>query len=121
MEKNIPIRLVDYGLANNFGDCIEVNKYLVKNEELYNYVINHELGHTNKFFSIYDLKHEFKFNMKMVLKLMIFSIRHPKSLIDILPVYRRKSKIIFDLNMFVSYFLLAILVIALTILVSKIF
>lgn len=109
MKNQIPIKFVDWGIANNFGDCIEVNKELKNYPKLCNYVIKHELKHTNKLFSFYDLKHEFKFNIKMILQLFIFTLRRPKTWKEFLPAYMHDKKIIFDINMFISYALLIIL------------
>lgn len=104
MNQKMPkIILVDHGLANNFGSHIEINRELMKSPDLYDYVLKHETGHTQKEFSLQDLRHDLNFNLKMVLKLFLFVIKNPKTWFEFLPIYKREGKLIYDLNMILLY------------------
>ena len=95
MIKKKKIVLVNYGLANSFKDRIEINKELKNYPDLYNYVLDHELKHNDKAFSMSDIKHEFSLN-KNILKLFIFILRRPKIWYELLPVYKKQNTIIHD-------------------------
>lgn len=103
--KKLKIKYVEYGLGNHFKTHIELNKELKKNELLHNYVLAHEMGHSDQF----DLAHEFKIEWKIMPSLILFVISHPKTWIDFLPIQYRKGKIIYDLNLIILYIFLLIL------------
>ena len=115
IKKKPKIVLVDYGLANNFGDRIEINKDLKRYPKLYNYVLKHELSHTDKDFSMQDIKNDLKINIPISLKLLSFIIRRPKIWYEFLPIYKRKNKLIYDINLIFSYILIIILILILII------
>ncbi len=96
------IRLVDYGIANNFGDYIEINKELKKFPKLYNSILKHELQHTKKPFSLFDLKIDIK-NKVPIFGLMKFMITRPKTWTQALPIYIRNKKLIYDFNLMLLY------------------
>lgn len=112
-NEKIKIKYTDYGLANFFGDYIEINKAFKHNKKLRDYVVKHELGHSKKF----DLLHEFKIDFRIMPSLIGFIIKHPSTWIDFIPIQIRKKKIIYDLNLIILYSF----IILLTILLIKIF
>lgn len=96
---------VNHGIANRFSDRIEVNKYLKKYPELYNPIMQHELGHTDATFSWHDFKHDISSEYKVpTFKLIKFMFRHPRTFTQILPIWYHKTKgIIFDINLFIIW------------------
>lgn len=95
------IRFVDWGVANNFNDYIEIHKELPNYPDLYEPILNHEKKHSRKPFSLYDLVHDFK-RTKGVnrFKLWKFMIKRPKTWVQILPFYYRKDKgFVYDINL----------------------
>lgn len=120
MIKKKKIVLVNYGLANSFKDRIEINKELKNYPALYNYVLDHELKHNDKAFSMSDIKHEFSIN-KNVIKLFFFVLRRPKIWYELLPVYKKQNRIIHDLNMITLYIIIIILIALNIFIFSKIF
>lgn len=99
------IEYVDWGIANNFGDIIELNKNLVDYPELFNPIMRHELEHTDKFFSWHDLKHDLVSSHKInQLQLLKFMFKHPKSFTQLLPIYwHSKRGIVYDVNLIITY------------------
>jgi len=94
------IRLVDYGIANNFGDYIEINRELKKFPKLYKSVLAHELKHTKKPFSFSEFLMEFK---DINWDLFLFSIKRPKTWIQALPFYIKNRKLVYDLQLILFY------------------
>jgi len=99
------IEYVKWGLASNFGDVIELNENLRHYPELLNPILAHELGHTDKPFTMQDLMLDITsthdINQKKLIK---FMIKHPKSLTQLLPIYFSKSRgIVYDLNLILGY------------------
>ena len=109
MQKKIKIIYNNKGLANYYGDYIEINKNLKYNKPLRDYIIIHELEHSKKF----DLSHDFNdgigliFNPKMFLKILLFYIRNPSTWIDLSPVQIKNRKIVYDLNLSILYLIIA--------------
>lgn len=99
MEKQIQVRYARKGLANFFGDHIEINENLKKSKRLRDYVIKHELGHRESF----DLWHEFQIDWKVMPSLFLFVFSHPSTWIDFSPIQLRKEGIVFDLNLTILY------------------
>lgn len=106
------IHLVDHGIANNFGKYIEINRELLSDPDLYEYVLHHELGHVDGAHTIKDFKNDFKINFRMVFKLLLFSIKRPKTWYEFLPIYRKKNRLIYDVGMLISYGILIAVAIA---------
>ncbi len=108
ISTNIPIIEVDYGIANNFGTYIEVNKYLKKYPHLFNPVIEHELSHTDKVISAHDLKLDFYQNNNInSWDMLKFMFKHPKSFTQLAPFYWTKKKgFVYDLNLIVMYLIM---------------
>ena len=96
-----------YGLANFFGDYIEINKKLKDNKykRLRKYIIKHELGHIKGF----DLLHEFEIDWKIMPSLLLFFITTPSTWIDLLPFQIRNKKIIYDINLLILYIFIGFL------------
>lgn len=94
------IKLVDHGIANNFGDVIEINKELKKFPDLYQSVLEHELKHTKKLFSFSEFFMEFK-NINW--GLFLFSIKRPKTWMQVLPFYIKNKKLVYDLQLILFY------------------
>lgn len=105
-KKKPQIKYVEWGFANNFGSYIEINKNLKKYPKLHKYVLAHELNHKKEF----DLAHEFEVDLRIVLRLILFSLRYPRTLIDLLPIQIRKGKLIYDLNTIILYLIIGILI-----------
>lgn len=115
------IIFVDYGLANNYGKYIEVNRDLLKEPELYEFILAHELEHAKGSASFLDVIHDMNLkNIKMILKMLKFVLTNPKTWIDILPIQIRKDKLIYDKPMLFLYTILFSLLGIFVLLISKI-
>lgn len=97
----LKIRLTDWGVANNFGDYIEMNRDLKKYPKLYKKILRHELSHSN------DGKYRFKdFNADFLQRqnikrwdLYSFMLKRPKTWIQFLPFYYQPSKgFVYDIS-----------------------
>lgn len=106
------IREVSYGIANNFGEYIEINKHLkVEEPKLYYAILDHELSHTNKKgFTKEDFLIDIGPSKVNYFKLIVFMVRHPKSLTQFLPVYYQKKEIVYDINMLIAWVVMLSLV-----------
>ena len=110
-KDNARIRWVNYGVANTFTynyngrgyKVIEINKKLIDEPKLFYPVLFHELSHSKKIFSKEDLMTDFSFeNMKSLpnLRIIVFMLRNPEALIQILPLYFTKRQgLVFDINL----------------------
>ena len=101
--EEIPIIYTEWGLANNFGDRIEINSGLKNDWRLREYIIEHERGHKKSF----DLWHEFKWNNNIP-RLIKFVLFNPKTWIDLSPIQYRKKILIYDINLIIMYCMVAI-------------
>lgn len=106
-KKQIKVVYTKYGLANFFGDYIEINSKLKNNKKLRDYVVKHELGHSDKF----DLGHDFKIEWKIVPSLLLFVFSTPSVWIDFLPIQKKGEDIVYDLNLIILYLFLIVLLI----------
>jgi len=98
-----PIIYSNHGLANNFGDVIEVNKHLKDYPVLYNQILEHEFGHKPGGFTMYDLKHDFMSRLN-IWELARFMIRHPLSFTQFLPFYISKKRgLVYDANLCIAW------------------
>lgn len=96
---------VDGGIANNFGTHIEVNKNLKKYPKLYKAILDHEVEHTDKFFSKKDFKMDLisSSNIKNM-DLLWFIKNHPKAITQFMPLwYSKRNGIYYDINMIIAY------------------
>lgn len=109
------IRLVEHSIANNFGEYIEINKYLKEeNPKLYGAILQHELEHSaDKGFTKKDFILDLTEDRVSYKELLAFMIRHPKSLYQFLPLYRYSNKWFYDLNMIIVWgFVLVVIIVA---------
>ena len=95
-----------WNLANRFGDVIELNEALKENSKMRTSILEHELAHkkTNTFKQ--DLAHDLRPIGKVSQwEILLFMIRHPRTLTQIFPFYYSPSKkeFIYDLNMLLIY------------------
>ena len=105
------IRETNWGIANNFGDYIEINRNLKEYPELYNAILYHELSHTNKKgFTKEDFLLDIGPSNVSYLKLLVFMIRHPKSLTQFLPFYYKDKSFIYDINMMIAWSVMIIVI-----------
>lgn len=84
----------NYGLADIFPDgTIELNKHLNDYPKLKKALLMHEANHTNnQKFNRQDLMHDLtSLNQFSIFDMMKFMIRHPLSMVQILPVYWTKT------------------------------
>ncbi len=116
MGDEIKIRYVNHSVANRFNNLIEINKHLRNYPKLLEPILEHELSHTNKAFTSYDLKLDFLSKNKLnYFYLMKFMFRHPLSFLQLSPIlYSRKKGFIIDYNLLIMYFVM-VLVFGLTI------
>jgi len=105
------IKYVDFGIANNFGSFIEINRNLKKYPHLLKPILKHELSHTNKFFSLKDFKLDFYEDSEInIFDMLKFMFKHPKSFSQVLPVYWTKKKgFVYDINLIVMYLMMVII------------
>lgn len=99
----IEIKYTDYGIGNNFGEVIELNRNLLYYPKLYKAVLNHELSHTNNSFTLKDLKLDLVQNVNS-LEMLKFMLKYPKSFTQLLPFYySRKHGFVYDINLILIY------------------
>lgn len=91
-----------WGLANRFGNKIVLNKNLKKYPKLHNTILQHELDHKNKGIK-HNLSHDFDSLGEMWLEKTIFMIKHPKSFVQLSPIYFYKKRPYFDLSLIIVY------------------
>ena len=107
------ILLTREGVANRFPDRIEINRKLLDDPELFAYVLDRELNHTDKEFSVKDLHNDLSLNFRMASRLFLFTLKNPSVWYELLPIYKRKGKIVYDINMILSYSILITLLVML--------
>lgn len=104
---------VNHSIANRFNNHIEINKNLKHYPELFEPILQHELAHTNKDWSLHDFKLDFFSNSKVNhWSLTKFMFKHPASLLQLSPIlYSKKKGFIIDINlsiMFITMFVVFI-------------
>jgi hypothetical protein len=100
------ITYVDWNLGNNFGDEIELNKNLLKPEYkfIHDNILKHELSHTDKAFTIQDLRLDLSQSKISSLEVLKFMVKHPKSFTQLLPLYYSpKHGFVYDINLLLIY------------------
>ena len=94
------VRYVNYAIANNFGDYVELHEGLKAYPQLHDYILKHELEHTNKEgFTKDDFMHDIaqqQYSWKDMLK---FLVNNPSALIQLLPAYKKGDTVYYDINM----------------------
>jgi len=113
--KKIKVKYAKYGLANFFGDYIEINKNLKHNKKLRDYVVKHELKHSSNFDLGYEIYEGIKLlnNPSFALSLITFYLKNPNTWTDLLPIQIRNKKIIYDLNLIILYAFIIFIIITL--------
>lgn len=101
------IRYVDYAIANNFGTYIELNQGLKMYPGLHDFILKHELAHTqregfNKDDFLLDISST-EYSLKDMIK---FMINNPSALWQFLPFYKKKGIIFYDINMIIIWSLI---------------
>lgn len=95
MVEKLKIIYRSYGIADRFPDgTIELNKHLNEWPKLKSSILQHEIKHTNnEKFNRKDLMHDLtvidQFNQMDLIK---FMMRHPLSLVQLLPLYYTKRR-----------------------------
>ena len=100
----LEVKYVDYGIANNFGTHIEMNKHLKDYPDLHEAILKHEMGHTDRIFTKQDLIADLK-PLRIKKRILFrFMIRHPKALFQFLPIYiTKKHGLVYDINLILIY------------------
>lgn len=94
------VRYVETGLANNFGDYIEVNEHLKGYPELHDAILKHEFSHTNSpGFNKQDFLLDLAPSKVDLWKLFKFMCIYPKTFLQFVPFYLHKGKLIYDINL----------------------
>lgn len=115
-QRNLPVKLVEWGLANRFDDCIEIHQDLATDpyyKSLYEGILKHEYDHTDGGFSFKDLMHDFRRNPDInYFKLLGFMAVRPKTWLQFLPIYYNKQRgIVYDVNHMLIYLFIALTII----------
>lgn len=113
-KKQIKVIYKKFGLANFYGDVIEINEKLKYNKPLRDYIVKHELGHKLKF----DLNYEFLDGISLLRKpniafsLLYLILTTPKIWVDFLPIQIRNKQIVYDLNLSLLYLIMFVIIIS---------
>lgn len=116
MSKQIHIKYVKWGIANRFGDVIELNHHLKKPKYklLRNWIIKHEISHDEGPVTFNDIRLDVVdtfFRPKIIIKEMFwFNIKHPTTWVQSSPIWIRNGQILFDWSNILSYVVYAIIV-----------
>jgi len=105
------VKLVNFGVANNYFDCIEIHKDLPKFPRLYVPILKHEFGHEG-LTTMGDLKHDLNkipgLNYKEYYK---FILTRPSTWVQYLPIWwHPKRGFVFDFQHIIIYTILILLV-----------
>ena len=94
------VKYVKWSIANNFGDHIELNENLPQYPKLHDAILEHELQHTDKAWSLQDFTLDFLKPLKCsTAELLGFMASRPSTWMQILPFYLKNGRIIFDINL----------------------
>lgn len=104
------IKYVGHSIANRFSNSIELNKNLKKYPELLKPILKHELEHSDEFFTWHDFKHDFFSNSEVdSWELIKFMFKYPKSFLQLSPIiYSKKRGLVVDINLFILYFIMLV-------------
>ena len=114
-KKQLKVRYVKHGLANFFGEYIEINEKLKYDKRLRDYIVKHELRHSSDFDFGYEISEGIKLfaNPILAFSLIAFHLKTPSTWIDLLPIQIRNRKIIYDLNLIILYVFIILAIISL--------
>jgi len=117
----VEIKYVKWGLANNFGDTIELNKHLPKYPNLHYRILQHELHHDFKKKTTWkDLKHDIKSFATYDKERLIFFTTHPSAWVQLFPIWYSKERgIIIDDACLIMWAVILLVDIIITILAVK--
>ena len=106
----IEVKYVNYGVANRFGDNIELNEKLKEPQykELHDYALKHEQQHTSKKASFTDMFHDFFGDRPMIVNKQYWNFLRnvPSSRIQLSPFYPAHGRIYTDVNLLVFYLMI---------------
>lgn len=113
-EQGLTIIYRNFGIADAFPDgTVELNKHLENYPNLKKALIQHELRHTSEQrFNKKDLIHDLTtMNQIHQWEMVKFMVRHPLSLVQVLPAYYSKERgLVYDKNsIFIWSILLSII------------
>ncbi len=113
------IKYVNHSIANRFNNLIEINENLKKYPELLKPILEHELSHTDKPWSVKDFKLDFIEPSKVnQWKLMKFMFKYPMAFLQWSPLlYSKKKGLVVDINLLIMYMIM-IFVFVITILIG---
>jgi hypothetical protein len=93
-----------WGIGNNFGDFIELNENLKNYPKLHKAILAHEMSHTSDSgFTKKDLILDLSENRISNSELMKFIIKHPRSLVQFSPIYKKYGIFYYDINMIIIW------------------
>ena len=93
MVENIPIIDVDYGIASNYGDFIEMNRKLWKYPKLRKAILEHEERHTSGKYTKEDFKNDFQSKNSYFFDTLKFCMANKEGFINFFPfMYSYYSK-----------------------------
>ena len=104
----VEVRYVKYGIANNFGDYIELNENLKAYPELHNAILQHEISHSNEpGFTKKDFLLDLGPSNVNYWKLFKFMCTFPKTFLQFAPFYWQKFEgkrtFIYDINLIIVW------------------
>jgi hypothetical protein len=102
------VRYVDYGIANNFGSHIELNRNLKAYPELHNSILEHEMAHSKEpGFTKKDFLLDLGPSHVNYWKLFKFMCTFPKTFLQFAPFYWQKIEgkrtFIYDINLIIVW------------------
>jgi hypothetical protein len=105
----LKIKYVDWGIANRYENCIEINKAILKYPNLHAKILEHELAHTNsKGFTWYDFKLDLF--QKYPKEKWKFMFENPKATFQQhFPISIKDNNILVNVNLLVLYSLTGLL------------
>jgi len=98
----------EWGIANRFDDEIVINRHLFDNHKLLVPILQHELDHTSKTFSMEDVKLDVTPTGANRKELFKFMLQHPKTWVQLSPLYFRKGKLHYDINLTTAWVIIII-------------
>lgn len=101
----VQIEYIRHGVAHRIPGKILINEVLKKNPKLHDYVLQHELKHTEpgKNTLAENIKHDFKPNIKNDINLFLFELEHPSCWSQFIPVLYYKKKLYWDVSLLLVY------------------
>jgi hypothetical protein len=105
------IKETSWGVANRVGDVVLINKHLVKFPELRYHLIQHELSHNTQD-DLEDVRIDIKHLMNqrplLIYQRLLFMFLHPKSWVQMSPVFIYENKAYIDHSLLIIWGLLGL-------------